>query len=80
MPPVQIKDFDELIYNKIFFIQPLKNRQEAYEKLQMSKNSDCLTGNLLNYPYHQNYYEVIGIDLLRQTSTSISQQMNFAGK
>ena len=46
----------------------------------MSKTSDCLTGNLLNYSYHQNYYKVIGIDLLRQTSTSIPQQMNFAGK
>ena len=76
MPPVQLP----VIYNKLFFIQPVKNRQEANEKLQMSKNSDCLTGNLLNYSYHQNYYKVIGIDLLRQTSTSILQQMNFAGK
>ena len=46
----------------------------------MSKNNDCLTRNLLNYSYHQNYYKVIGIDLLRQTNTSIPQQMNFAGK
>ena len=62
------------------FIQPVKNREEAYEKLQVSKNNDCLTRNLLNYSYHQNYYKVIGIDLLRQTNTSIPQQMNFAGK
>ena len=27
------------------FIQPVKNREEAYEKLQMSKNNDCLTRN-----------------------------------
>ena len=46
----------------------------------MSKNNDCLTRNLLNYSYHQNYYKVIGIDLLRHTNTSIPQQMNFAGK
>ena len=46
----------------------------------MSKNNDCPTRNLLNYSYHQNYYKVIGIDLLRQTNTSIPQQMNFAGK
>ena len=46
----------------------------------MSKNNDCLTRKLLNYSYHQNYYKVIGIDLLRQTNTSIPQQMNFAGK
>ena len=53
IPPVEIKDFDGLIYNKLFFIQPVKNRQEAFEKLQMSENNDCLTGNLLNYSYHQ---------------------------
>ena len=46
----------------------------------MSKNNDCLTGNLLNYSYHKNYYKVIGVDLLRQTNTSIPQKMNFAGK
>ena len=46
----------------------------------MSKNNDCLTGNLSNYSYHKNYYRVIGIDLLRQTKRSIPQQMNFAGK
>ena len=48
IPPVEIKNFDALIYNKLFFIQPVKNRQEAYEKLQMSKNDDCLTENLSN--------------------------------
>ena len=30
--------------------------------------------------YHQNYYKLIGIDLSRQTSTSIPQQTNFVGK
>ena len=38
MPLVEIKDFDALIYNKLFFIQTVKNKQEAYEKLaEMSK-------------------------------------------
>ena len=32
----------------------------------MSKNDDYTTGNLLDFPYHQNYYKVIGIDLSRQ--------------
>ena len=76
MPPVQLP----VIYNKLFFIQPVKNRQEAYEKVQMSKNSDGLTGNLLNYSYNKNYDKVISIDLLRQTSPSTPQQINFAGK
>ena len=46
----------------------------------MSKNYDFTTGNLLDYMYHQKYYKLIGIDLSRQTNTSISQQINFLGK
>ena len=41
---------------------------------------DYATGNLLDYLYHQKYYKLIGIDLLRQTNTSIPQQINFTGK
>ena len=33
MPLVEMKDFNALIYNKLFFDQPVKNKQEAYEKL-----------------------------------------------
>ena len=33
MPLVEIKDFNALIDNKPFFDQPVKNKQEAYEKL-----------------------------------------------
>ena len=34
---------------------------------------------LLDYLYHQKYYKLIGIDLSRQTYTSIPQQINFEG-
>ena len=55
MPLVEIKDFNALIENKPFFDQPVKNKQEAYEKLiEMSRNDDYTTGNLLDYLYHQN--------------------------
>ena len=58
-----------------------KNKQEAYENLiEMSRNDDYTTGNLLDVSYYQNYYKLIGIDLSRQTNTSISQQINFTGK
>ena len=30
---VEIKDLNELINNKAFFYQPVKNKQEVYEKL-----------------------------------------------
>ena len=81
MSLVEIKDFDTMIDNKPFFDQPVKNIQELYEKLlEMSRNIDYTTANLLGYLYHQNYYKLIGIDLSRQTNTSIPQQMNFTGK
>ena len=46
----------------------------------MSRNDDCTTGNLLDFLYHQNYYRLIGIDLSRQTNTSIPQQIDFIEK
>ena len=81
MPFVEIKDFNSLIDNKWFLDQPVKNKQEGYEKLiEMSGNDDCKTGNLLDYLYHQNYYKLIGIDLSRQINMTIPQQVNFIGK
>ena len=75
-----MKDFKALIDNKPFFDQPVKKR-EAYEKLvEMSRNNDYTTGNLLNYLYHQKYYKLIGINLPRQRNASILQQINFVGK
>ena len=54
MQLVEIKDFNALINNKTFFDQPIKNKQEAYEKLiEMSKNDDYTIGNLLHYLYDQ---------------------------
>ena len=46
----------------------------------MSRNHDYKTKNLLDFSYHQNYYKLTGIDLSRQTNTSIPQQINFGGK
>ena len=69
MPLVEIKDFNALTDNKPFFDQPVKSKQEAYEKLiGMSRNNDHKRWNLLDYMYHQNYHKLIGIDLSRQTS------------
>ena len=46
----------------------------------MSRNDVYTTGNLLDFLYHQNYYNITCIDLSRQTNTTIPQQMNFTGK
>ena len=75
MPLVKIKDFNILVDNKPFFDQLVK-RKQAYEKLiEMSR-----TVKLLDYLHQENYYKLIGIDLLKQTTTSIPQQINFVAK
>ena len=56
MPLVEIEDsslFEDsntLLDNKPFFDQPIKHKQEVYEKLvDMSRNNDYTTGDLLDY-------------------------------
>ena len=50
IPLVEKKDFNALVENKLSFHQPVKNKQEAFEKLiETSRNNDCATGNLLDY-------------------------------
>ena len=73
---VEIKYFNALIHNKPFFDQPVKNKQEAYEKIiEMSRNNDYTAGKLLDFSCH--FYKIIGIDLSRQTDISTPQQINF---
>ena len=46
---------------------PVKNKEEAYEKIiEISKNSDYTTGNLLGYEYFSKHYKLIAIDLNKQ--------------
>ena len=48
MPLVGKKSLNVLIHNKLFFDQPVKNKQEAYGiVLEISRNNDYTTGNLL---------------------------------
>ena len=57
MPLVEIKDFTALIENNPFFFfdHPVKSKPEEDEKLiEMSRNYDYTTRNLLVYLYHQN--------------------------
>ena len=47
-----MKDSNVLIDGKIFFDLPVKNEEEAYEKIMnMSNNNDYTTGNLLGFVY-----------------------------
>ena len=55
MPLVEIKDFNALVDNKPILYQPVKDKQETYEKfIEMSKNDDYTRRNLLDFSYHQN--------------------------
>ena len=47
---VEIKDFNALINSKPYFDQPIKSKQEVYEKtVAISRNNDYTTGNVLDY-------------------------------
>ena len=81
---VEIKDFNVLTDEKTFFDVSIKNKEETYEKIiEMSKNNDYTTGNLLDYEYFSKHYKLIAIDLRKQTelgSPDLKQKINFIGK
>ena len=52
VPNTKIKESNVLIDGKSFFDLPVKNEEEAYEKImKMSNNNDYTTGNLLDFVY-----------------------------
>ena len=76
VPKVEINDFNVLIDGKSFFDLPVKNEEEAYEKIiDMSNNNDYTTGNLLDFAYFKENYRLIAIDLSKQTKLKDPQQM-----
>ena len=81
---LEIKDSDVLIDRKTFFEIPVKNKEEAYEQIiEMSKNNDYTTGNLLYYKYFKDHYQLIAIDLSKQIeleNPDLKQQINFIGR
>ena len=84
LPKFEIKDFDVLIDGKPFFEIPVKNKKEAYEVIiEMSKNNDYTTGNLLDYEYFKDHYKLIAIDLSKQIeleNPDLKHQINFIGR
>ena len=84
VPKVEIKDFNVLINGKPFFEVAVKNKEETYEAIiEMSKNNDYTTGNLLDYEYFKDHYKFIAIDLSKQIdleNPDLKQQINFIGR
>ena len=61
---VEINDFNLLIDGEEFFEIPIKNKEEAYEIIiELSRNNDYTTGNLLDYEYFSKPYKLIATDL-----------------
>ena len=73
VPNVEIKNFNALIDGKSFFDLPVKNEEEASEKIiVMSNNNDYTIGKLVVYwfydfVYFKKNYRLITIDLSKQT-------------
>ena len=64
---------------------PIKTEEEAYEKIiDISRNNEYTTGNLLDYDYFKKHYKLIVIDLSKQQvlqkNEDLIQQINFIGK
>ena len=81
VPNVETKDFNASIGGEGFFKLPVKNEEEAYEKIiDMSRNNDYTTGNLLDFAYFKEHYRLIAIDLSKKTKLKDPQQINFIDK
>ena len=81
VPNVEIKDFNVWIDGKNFFDLPVKNEEEAYEKIiERSGNNEYTTGNLLDFAYCKENYRLIAINLSKQNKLKDQQQINCIGK
>ena len=60
---------------------PIKNGEETFEQIiEMGRNSDYTTGNLLDYEYFSKHCKLIAIDLSKQIeleNPDLKQQINF---
>ena len=85
LPKVLVKDFNVIIDKLAFFDLPVKTEEETYEKIiDISRNNEYTTGNLLDYDYFKKHYKLIAIDLSKQQviqeNENLIQQINFIGK
>ena len=85
LPNVMVKGYNVIIDKLAFFDLPIKTEEEAYEKIiDISRNNEYRTGNLLDYDYFKKYYTLIAIDLSKQQvlqeNEDLIQQINFIGR
>ena len=85
LPKVMVKDYNFIFDKLAFFDLPIKTEEQAYEKIiDISRNNEYTTGNLLHYDYFKKYYKLIAIDLSKQQvlqeNEDLIQQVNFIGR
>ena len=80
---VEMKHFNVSIDGKSFFDVPIKNNKKIYiykKNIEMSRNSDYTTGNLLDYASFSNNYKLIAKDFRKQIeleNPDLKQGINF---
>ena len=82
LPKVMVKDYNVIIDKLAFFDLSIKTEDETYEKIiDIGRNNEYTTGNLLDYDYFKKHYKLIAIDLSRQQllqeNEDLIQQINF---
>ena len=85
LPRVMVKDYHLMIDKLAFFDLPIKTAEEAYKKIiDISRNNEYTTSNLLDYDYFKKYYKLIAIDLSKQQvlqeNGDLIHQINFIVK
>ena len=72
-----------LVDGKRFFEMPIKIDEETFEQIiEMGRNNDYTTGNLLDYEYFSKHYKLIAKDLSWKTeleNPDLRQQINSIG-
>ena len=85
LPRVMVKDYKVIIDKLAFFDLPIKTEEEAYEKIiDISRNNEYTTVNLLDYDYFKKHHTLIAIDLSKQQvlqeNEDLIQQIKFIGR
>ena len=85
LPKVLVKDFNVIIDKLAFFDLPIKTEEETYEKIiDICRNNEYTTGNLLDCDYFKKHYKLIAVDLSKQQvlqeNEDLIQQINFIGR
>ena len=80
-----VNNYNVIIDKLAFFDLSIKTEEEAYEKIiDISRNNEYTTGNLLDYVYFKKYFKLIAIDLSKQQALQENEelihQVNFIGR